>query len=209
MDNDHAKGSPCRWLSVLLAASFPLFSGTSFAQSTPFTGTPVPIPGVVQTVNYDHGGQGVAYNYSPPSGYTPPTYYRNDAVGMQTNYVGGNCLAYITAGEWLNYTVNTPTSFVAQVSYNVAQDPGSASIYSFRLSVDGQTMDVQNSYGGCGWWCWFNLFTPRPFTVPAGTHVVRIDIIFGNFNLNQFQFLTSTNPYAGYLDPTQAVSNRV
>jgi len=199
----------CQWLPVLTAASFLLFGRSSFGQSTPFTGTPVPIPGVIQAVNYDLGGQGVAYNYIPPSGYTPPTYYRSDAVGIQTNMVGGNCVGYITDGEWLNYTVNAPTSFVAQVSYNVAQDPSYASIYAFRLSVDGQTMDVQNSYGGGGWWDWFNLYTPRPFTVPAGTHVVRIDIIFGNFNLNQFRFLTSTNAYAVYLDPTQSVSNRV
>jgi beta-glucosidase len=128
---------------------------------------------------------------------------------MQTNYAGGNCLAYITAGEWLNYTVNAPSNFTAQVRYNVAQDPGYASIYAFRLSVDGQTMDVQNSYGGCGWWWWFNLFTPRPFPVSAGTHVVRINIIFGNFNLNQFEFMISTNAYAAYLDPNQSVGNRV
>jgi len=130
-----------------------VFGRSSFAQSSPFAGTPAPIPGIIPTVNYDLGGQGVAFNYSPPSGYTPPTYYRSDAVGMQTNYAGGDCLAYITAGEWLNYTVNAPSNFTAQVHYNVAQDPGYASIYAFRLSVDGQTMDVQNSYGGCGWWC--------------------------------------------------------
>jgi len=199
----------CKWSIVLAAASFLPICRTTFGQSTPFTGTPVSIPGVIQTVNYDLGGQGVAYNYTPPSGYTPPTYYRNDAVGIQTNNAGGNTLAYITTGEWLNYTVTAPTSFVAQVRYNVAQDQGSASIFAFRLSVDGQTMDVQNSYGGCGWWCWYNLYTPRPFVVPAGTHVVRIDIIFGNFNLNQFEFMVSTNPYAVYLDLNQSVSNRV
>ena len=39
--------------------------------------------------------------------------------------------------------------------------------------------------------------------------MVRIDIIFGNFNLNQFEVQVSTNPYAAYLDPNQSVSNRV
>ncbi len=179
------------------------------AQSTPFSGTPVSIPGVIQAVNYDLGGEGVAFHYSPPSGYSVTNYYRSDPVGMQTNYAGGSTLAYITPGEWLNYTVNAPSGFVAQVRYNVAQDPGYAAIYAFRLSVDGHTMDVQNDYGGCGWWCFQNVNTPLPFNVSAGTHVVRIDIILGNFNLNQFEFKISTNAPVPYLDPNQLVSNRV
>ncbi len=200
---------PCRRVFAIGVAA--LLSGAPLlrAQSTPYSGQPVSIPGIIQAVNYDLGGQGVAFNYTPPSGYTVTNYYRSDAVGMQTNMVGGNCLAYITAGEWLNYTVYAPSNFIAEVRYNTAQDPNFAGLYSWRLSVNGQTMDVQNDYGGCGWWCWQNHYTPLQFSVPAGTNVVRIDIIYGNFNLNQFEFMVSTNATYPYQDSTQSASNRV
>ena len=76
--------APRRAMQLALLSGVAAFVSAS-AQSTPFSGTPVSIPGVIQAVNYDLGGEGVAFQYSPPSGYTVTNYYRSDPVGMQTN----------------------------------------------------------------------------------------------------------------------------
>ena len=49
-------------LAIVLSAS----SG-AFAASTPYTGTPTPVPGQINAEVFDNGGEGVAYHDSGPN----------------------------------------------------------------------------------------------------------------------------------------------
>src|SRR5438270_212865 len=51
------------------------------AAGTPFGGTPVTLPGLVEAANYDTGGQGVAYNVASTNGSANS--YRADGVDLE------------------------------------------------------------------------------------------------------------------------------
>ena len=56
--------------------------------STPYGGTPWPVPGVIQAENFDNGGQGVAY-YDTTPGNTGGAYRSTDVEIQATSDTGG------------------------------------------------------------------------------------------------------------------------
>ncbi|MGI4788629.1 MAG: hypothetical protein ACRYFS_07240, partial [Janthinobacterium lividum] len=50
-----------------LVAAFLLLMAAMCSAHTPFTGTPVAIPGTINAVDYDKGTQGDAYNIQQPA----------------------------------------------------------------------------------------------------------------------------------------------
>ena len=72
--------------------------------STPFTGTPIALPGTFQAANFDKGDPNVAYKDST-KGNTGGAYRQTD-VDIEPNNSGFCDVSWIVAGEWLAYTVN-------------------------------------------------------------------------------------------------------
>ena len=89
---------------------------------SPFSGTPVALPGTVNAEKFDNGGEGVAYHDTTAGntgGAVPADRrrYRGDADG-------GYDVGWIAAGEWLNYTVNVATAGTYTVQLRVASPSG-------------------------------------------------------------------------------------
>src|SRR5439155_8867029 len=74
--------------------------------STPFGGTPMAIPGLIEAENVDEGGAGIAYNDLSPG--NSGGQYRQTDVDIETtsDTGGGYAVSYVTAGEWLKYSVS-------------------------------------------------------------------------------------------------------
>src|SRR6202011_4539105 len=72
--------------------------------STPFSGTAMAIPGVIPAANFDNGGEGVAY-HDVTSGNAGGA-FRSTDVDLQPASAGGYDVGWVSAGEWLNYSVN-------------------------------------------------------------------------------------------------------
>ncbi|MFL5729235.1 MAG: carbohydrate-binding protein, partial [Cytophagaceae bacterium] len=87
--------------------------------STPYGGTPWPIPGTIQAENYDNGGEGIAYHDVETA--NQGNAYRTDGVDIEsTSDIGGGYnVGYTADGEWLKYTVNV-TAGSYDVSFRVA-----------------------------------------------------------------------------------------
>src|SRR5262249_35018362 len=87
--------------------------------STPYFGSAVAIPGVVEVENFDAGGEGVAYHDDGP-GNAGGQYRQTDvdiaADANNTGYVVG----WVSAGEWLNYSVNVTTAGSYTIGVRVA-----------------------------------------------------------------------------------------
>lgn len=85
------------------------------ADQTPFLGTPVLGPGLLEVENFDNGGQDVAYYDSTPEneGGAP---YRPEAVDIESTFDtgGGFDVGWVTAGEWLEYSISIPPSRYVQ-----------------------------------------------------------------------------------------------
>jgi hypothetical protein len=156
-------------------------------ESTPFTGTPIALPGRVEAENYDKGGEGVAY-HDTTSGNAGGV-YRSDAVDLQTasDTGGGYKVKSAVAGEWLNYTVSIASGGTYTLDARVCSSGAGG---KFHIEVDGVNVTGSMTVPDTGSWNAFTTITKTGVSLPAGTHVFRLMLetngsstgMTGNFN---------------------------
>ena len=102
----------------------------------PFVGTAPTFTNGLLTVdasNFDTGGQGIAY--SDNAGRNGGTTFR---AGEAVEFVNSqNDIGYVRPGEWVEYTINTPTSGIYDLSFLAKTPLGNASI---AVSLNGTTV---------------------------------------------------------------------
>lgn len=89
------------------------------AASTPFSGAPSPIPGTVQVEAFDNGGEGTAY-HDTTSGNAGGVFRSTDIDIAPLASGGGYVVGWVSAGEWLNYTVNVAAAGTYTAAFRVA-----------------------------------------------------------------------------------------
>jgi O-glycosyl hydrolase len=140
----------------------------------------------IQAEDFDSGAEGVAYHDLDAANLGGQ--YRNTGVDIQstTDAGGGYNLAYVKAGEWLNYTVNLAAAGTYAIDFRVAS---AASNGKFHLEIDGidvtGPLTVPNT---AGWQNWTTI-TKTGVTLSAGQHVLKLRMdgngstgSVGNFN---------------------------
>src|SRR5262249_60055793 len=139
--------------------------------STPYFRSAGPNPGVVEVENFDAGGEGVAYHDDGP-GNAGGQYRQTDvdiaADANNTGYVVG----WVSAGEWLNYSVNVTTAGSYTIGVRVAcyGQGGTFHIESNGTNVTG-TLTVPDTGGSQDWQ---TLNTTATF--PARPQILRLVI---------------------------------
>jgi probable HAF family extracellular repeat protein len=159
-----------------------------FTPSLPHSGTPVAVPGIVYAANFDLGGEGVAYRDTTPgdSGGLGPV-NENVDVERTSDTSGGACcnVGWMTAGEWLNYTVAVAEAGTYTVRARVASAGAGG---EFHVEFGGRaatyTQWIPNTGG---WQVWTDVYLT--VTLDAGTQVMRFYAdangpsgVFGNLN---------------------------
>ena len=150
-------------------------SGQS-AQSVPFTGTPIPLPGTFQAVNFDKGGSGVAY-FDTTAGNKGGVYRTTEHVDIGPITGGGYYVGWTRPGEWLRYTVNVGASATYTLSVRVANMGTGA---TFRVEVDGTDRTGARSVPNTGGWDIWQTITVPGIQLSAGQHVIRLVCLTGN-----------------------------
>ena len=157
--------------AALNAAGAPTPAPTLTGGTTPYSGTPVPLPGKVQFENYDVGGEGKAY-HDGTSGNTGGVYRSNNVdIQATSDSSGGYNIGWVTAGEWLKYTVNVTTTGTYAVDVRVAQK-GSGG--TFHIEVDGVDKTGAMIAPNTGAWQTWQTITKTGVSLSAGTHVFRV-----------------------------------
>ncbi len=148
--------------------------------STPFTGTPMEIPGQIEAENFDNGGKSVAYwngatannggaNYRPGE-----TVYIENSSDTGGGYDVGNPLP----GDWLNYTVNIDTARTYTLQVRVANGVGGG---VFHFNVDGQRVTPPISLPETeGYQTWQTLSIPN-VQLPQGKHTLQLVMDSGGY----------------------------
>jgi hypothetical protein len=158
--------------------------GGTPAPQTPYTGTPLPVPGQIEAEHYDNGGEGVAY-HDLTGANMGGAFRTTEAVDLESCTEGGYDLGYVQAGEWVEYTVKVNTAGVYTLQARVATN---AAGKSFHVELDGQnisgTIAVPNT---CDWQNWTTVSVTTP-ALTTGTKVMRIVIDNAEFNLNWLSF---------------------
>jgi probable HAF family extracellular repeat protein len=152
---------------------------------TPYGGTPRAIPGTIQAEDFDEGGEGVAYHDSGPNNAGGA--YRPTGVDIAgaSDIGGGYTVGWMTAGEWLNYTVSVAQSGTYSLAARVAANGTGG---TFHVEFDGVnktgSLTIPNTGG---WQNWVDV--TATVTLGAGTQSMRFVAdqngpagVFGNLN---------------------------
>ncbi len=166
---------------ALLALVFSLCAAMPAAaqySGTPYTGSPVQLPGDVLGENFDNGGEGIAYHDSGPNNVGGA--YRSGGVDIETSAKGGYDIGWIAPGEWLNYTVNVGSAGTYTIQVQVASPYGGSLHIGFNNASNvWQQVSVPNTGG---WQNWTTVsFTA---TLGAGTQQLTVMSDTGGYNFD-------------------------
>ncbi|MCJ8521156.1 hypothetical protein ABID21_004205 [Pseudorhizobium tarimense] len=190
---------------VLDLASFTL---TASPQQQPRGGVAPVLDGdglTVEALDYDEGGQGVAYN---------------DADGLQGGSNGGRAgssvevtsggnVGWIGNGEWLEYTVNVeeagPYELSLSMALGEAGGPGRSVVVSFANGADVEEVTVATPRTGT--WSNFQDTDPVVVDLEAGATVVRLTFAGGAQDISSFTLTPASSTGAAAMlaleeDPT-------
>jgi hypothetical protein len=165
------------------------------AVEAPYGGTPWPIPGTIQSENYDTGGEGLAYHETDATN-NGGQYRPSEGVDVENcvDTGGGYDVGWNYGGEWQNYTVNVSTAGTYAVTFRVAN--GTTGNGSFHLQSEGGA----NLSGSVvvpptgGWQTWTNV--TANITLPAGQQILTVYDDAGGYNINYMTFAQVAIPAA-------------
>lgn len=150
---------------------------------TPFKGTPIALPGTVNAADFDNGGQGVAH-FDTTTGNSGGV-YRDSDVDIQAASTGGYNVGWMSAGEWLKYTVNVATA----ATYNIQLRVASTGTASIDVAFNGASRSVAVPNTG-GWQAWTTVTVPMALT--AGQQVMTVRSVTGGANLRSITVARQT-----------------
>nr|MCU0495537.1 carbohydrate-binding protein [Chloroflexaceae bacterium] len=156
----------------------------------PFGGVPATLPGTVVAVNFDEGGEGVAYSDSDPS--NNGGFFRlNEGVDVQrssdptdTSPNAAN-VGWIRNGEWIGYTVEVQQFGSYTLTMRVAS-PFSSGKARIEFGGENKTGTITIPNTG-GWQNWQDI-TITGFTLPTGRQFMRFVVEGERFNVRSFTF---------------------
>ena|GEM_PF-2948503 len=148
------------------------------------------LPGRLQAEDYKIGGEGVGY-HDLTAGNTGGQ-YRTDNVDIEatTDAGAGFNVGWIQTGEWLEYDINVTTAGTYAVTARMAS--GAVGTKTAAVTVDGAAKGTFNLTDASGWQSWKDVTVPG-VNLAAGTHVLRITMSAGNFNLNYLDVKAAAN----------------
>ncbi|WP_165824114.1 family 43 glycosylhydrolase [Pseudochryseolinea flava] len=147
---------------------------------TPYGNNAWPIPGIIQAEDFDNGGQIIAYSDSDSSN-NGGKYRPDEFVDIENCGEGGFNVGWISGGEWLEYTVNVSIAgtYVLEIRVASANATGSSVRVEFGTEDVTGKMVVPNTNG----WQSYQTIS-KEVTLPQGTHIMRLLMGDGAFNIN-------------------------
>jgi alpha-L-arabinofuranosidase len=148
------------------------------------------IPGTIQAEDFGEG----AYSDSTSGNYGGAYRVSDVDVEKSDDAGGGFNVGWITAGEWLEYTIEVRTAGYYDLAARVAS-PSSGR--SFGVLLDGVDVTGNVTVPLTGGWQIWQTATRRAIYLPAGTHAVKVLAGATGFNLNWLSFTTSVTTAPG------------
>ena len=168
-------GTTCVFLAI----------ATTAGASTPYSGVPMAIPGTIQNEDFDNGAEGDAYHDDSPG--NAGGQYRSTDVDIEANSAGYN-IGWVSAGEWLRYTVTVIKQGKYRIDFRVASAGQGG---TFHLEMNGVNVTgILTVPDTGGWQSWVTV--SKTVTLAAGTQVARLVmdtrgvVAVGNFDYMQF-----------------------
>ena len=162
-------------------------NATNTVQSAYPNGVPHAIPGIIEAVNFDIGGEDIAYHDSNPenNGNGP----RSD-LGVDTEYrtTAGN-IGWIARDEWLEYTVDVSKSANYKFTLQVASTGSNGALH---IEFNGVDKTGVQSIPSTGSWGVFTNSEINNIALSAGQQVMRVYMDGSDFNLGTITITEET-----------------
>jgi hypothetical protein len=144
---------------------------TAQPTSTPYGGVAAALPGIIQAENFDEGGAGRAY-VDASAGNAGGQYRTTDVDIERTSDTGsGYNIGWVSAGEWLNYTVSVATAGTYDLDVRVAS-PNSGG--TFHIEVNGVDRTGPMVVPNTGGWQTWTTIRKAGVSLQAGTQIWRL-----------------------------------
>ena len=156
---------------------------------TPFKGEALAIPGKIEVEDFDIPGKG-------------DSDYRKDTGVDLYKKATGIAVGYNTTGDWLEWTVNVAEAGDYTAAASVATD-GTG---SFTLSIDGKSIGEFTVTGSS-----YDDFTDvkQKVTLPAGKHILRMDVTQQYFDIDYINFSMAQDPCDGCEAPCADCNTKI
>jgi len=183
------------------AAAFALVLGALFsvrAFGTPFSGTPIAVPGTFEAENFDLGGEGIAYHDNTPGNQGGQYRLTEDVdIILSSDKLGGGYVVNnFETGEWLAYTINVAASAQYYIELRASSQLDNS---TFHIEIDGQNVTGTVSVPNTGNWKRFQWVGKTGVSLAAGQHLLKIVVDQQYFNLNSIRVTDApvSTPYFG------------
>ena len=177
---------------------------------TPFKGEALAVPGKIEVEDFDIPGKGKNEDgtsnesYGDDSENHGDSDYRKDTGADLYKKATGIALGYNTTGDWYEYTIN-----VAEAGdYTAVASVATEGTGAFTLSLDGKSLAEFEVTGTS-----YDEFSDvkKKVTLPAGKHVLRMDVTQQYFDIDYINFVkgeVSDNPGGGD-EPPISINSKV
>ena len=196
MEKDGRKRAAMTWLEDYFAQNLSkgkndvTFTPVEPEPQTPFKGRVREIPGKIEAEDFDVPGKGVNEDGTTNASYSDDSenhgdsdYRKDDAPAVDLyNKATGVIVGYNQTGDWLEYTVNIAEAGKYIMTASVAAESESA---SFSLSIDGKSV-AEVPVSGSSWDDYKDV--TAEVTLPAGKHILRMDVTAEYFDVDYFNF---------------------
>ncbi len=148
-----------------------------------------PIPGIIEAVHFNAGGEGVGYHDNTPANQGNVN-YRNESVDIRDCPEGGHNIGWNTTGEWYKYNVNVKSAGSYHLGLRYATTNNGCKV---RFLCDGTAVTgVVDLPSTGGWDQWRTAIIPM-ITLPAGYHTLTMETVTGEFDFYTLDFKQATN----------------
>ncbi|AJR02902.1 glycosyl hydrolase [Siansivirga zeaxanthinifaciens] len=180
-------------------------------EQVPYSGTPIEIPGIIEPGNYDtfEGGIGQNISYVDVSQNNEGDFRTDQYVDATTDTNEGNIVGWISAGEWVEYTIDVQTAGNYDVLFRYASGNSNGG-GPFHFEVEGNTIspDISVTATSTSNWTTWATATASNIELNEGIQVLRLFFTNGEFNLGKLTF-TYNSPLAYNPPVANAGSNVV
>ncbi len=184
VDWNHQDGEIILWLSNSCGTD------TAFLQISVISQLPYPdpdsphlIPGTIESVHFDSGGEGISYHDFEPENLGPGS-RQDEGVDIEPND-GSENIGWLEPGEWLEYTIEVENTGL----YDVEIRAGSInSAGRFKLLFNGEERTGEVAVPLTGSWTNFTSISLSDIQLYSTDQIMRIHIINGQFNMGRLNF---------------------
>ncbi|MCE5331734.1 MAG: carbohydrate-binding protein [Bacteroidales bacterium] len=147
----------------------------------PFKGEPVALPGILQMVDYNLGGEGIAYHDDDEINQGKE--YRADGVDISSQN-GNLFVGWINSGEWMEYNIDVKKSGTFSVAFEYATLGNSSSLL---LMFDGINKGGEIKLPSTGDWFAFREYRVL-LKLESGKQTLRVFFKGGGSNISRIKF---------------------